>query len=174
MGGLGYIGAWMWLGWDQRVTGTPWRRSGCQLCRMNRCVTASRCHGVTVRQGGEDLRLDQRIQQLFNVMNGVFASNPATAQRAMRVATYAVVPMTPSVGVIEWVKHTQPIKVGGAADLATRPLWRHSMITRVVSHHHALGPSSLKPSLPPPTDHPRTLTPTLHRHRRAYEWLYGS
>ena len=95
-------------------------------------VTVSRCHGVTVRQGGEDLRLDQRIQQLFNVMNGVFASNPATAQRTMRVATYAVVPMTPSVGVIEWVKHTQPIKVGGAADLVPWPL-RLVVITTLLS-----------------------------------------
>ena len=64
-------------------------------------------------QGGEDLRLDQRIQQLFTVMNGIFGSNPATIQRGMRVGTYAVVPMTPVLGVIEWVKHTMPIKVCG-------------------------------------------------------------
>jgi hypothetical protein len=31
----------------------------------------------------------------------------------MRVGTYAVVPMTPVLGVIEWVKHTMPIKVCG-------------------------------------------------------------
>ena len=62
-------------------------------------------------QGGEDLRLDQRIQQLFGVMNTVFASAPATAQRGPRIGTYAVIPMTGKVGMIEWVCNTVPIKV---------------------------------------------------------------
>ena len=31
----------------------------------------------TLRQGGEDLRGDQRVEQLFDVMNGLLAHHPA-------------------------------------------------------------------------------------------------
>ncbi len=62
-------------------------------------------------QCGEDLRLDQRIQQLFGVMNGVFASTPTTAQRGLGIGTYSVVPMTSRVGIIQWVTNTRPMKV---------------------------------------------------------------
>ncbi len=32
---------------------------------------------LTLRQGGEDLRGDQRVEQLFDVMNGLLAHHPA-------------------------------------------------------------------------------------------------
>lgn len=61
-------------------------------------------------KGGEDLRLDQRVQQLFSVMNQTFVSDPACAKRGLQVHTYQVVPMTSKVGVIEWIEETKPLK----------------------------------------------------------------
>jgi DNA-dependent protein kinase catalytic subunit len=61
-------------------------------------------------KGGEDLRLDQRVQQLFSVMNEIFASNTATSKRKMNIHTYEVVPMNTRVGMIEWVTNTETIK----------------------------------------------------------------
>jgi DNA-PKcs, N-terminal/Phosphatidylinositol 3- and 4-kinase/DNA-PKcs, CC5/DNA-dependent protein kinase catalytic subunit, CC1/2/DNA-dependent protein kinase catalytic subunit, CC3/FAT domain/FATC domain len=61
-------------------------------------------------KGGEDLRLDQRIEQLFDAMNAAFDQDAACSRRQMRTRTYQVVPMTHRVGMIEWVPNTAPIK----------------------------------------------------------------
>eukprot|EP01122_Echinamoeba_exundans_P009334 TRINITY_DN3272_c0_g4_i1.p1 TRINITY_DN3272_c0_g4~~TRINITY_DN3272_c0_g4_i1.p1 ORF type:complete len:1129 (-),score=263.25 TRINITY_DN3272_c0_g4_i1:1424-4744(-) len=66
-------------------------------------------HNFLVK-GGEDLRLDQRVEQLFEVMNEIFANNSATQKRRMNIHTYQVVPMTSRVGMIEWVNGTKPLK----------------------------------------------------------------
>src|SRR5687767_5246898 len=39
-------------------------------------------------KGGEDLRLDQRVQQLFGIMNEIFAHDAAAAKRSLRIQTY--------------------------------------------------------------------------------------
>ena len=43
-------------------------------------------------KGGEDLRLDQRIQQLFDVMNQVFAHDVTCRERKLQLKTYEVTP----------------------------------------------------------------------------------
>uniref|UniRef100_A0A8C3LMS1 DNA-dependent protein kinase catalytic subunit n=1 Tax=Chrysolophus pictus TaxID=9089 RepID=A0A8C3LMS1_CHRPC len=47
-------------------------------------------------KGGEDLRQDQRIEQLFDVMNIVLSRDAACSQRNMQLKTYQVIPMTTS------------------------------------------------------------------------------
>lgn len=61
-------------------------------------------------KGGEDLRLDQRVQQLFSVMNEILSNDPAAAKRRLAIKTYQVVPMTTKVGIIEWIENTKPLK----------------------------------------------------------------
>lgn len=39
-------------------------------------------------KGGEDLRLDQRVQQLFEVMNQILATDAAAAKRKLSIHTY--------------------------------------------------------------------------------------
>jgi len=46
-------------------------------------------------KGGEDLRQDQRIEQLFFIMNQVFRKDRACRLRKLQLKTYQVVPMTP-------------------------------------------------------------------------------
>jgi len=45
-------------------------------------------------KGGEDLRLDQRIEQLFVLMNEVFMKDPKCQQHNLQLRTYQVIPMT--------------------------------------------------------------------------------
>lgn len=45
-------------------------------------------------KGGEDLRQDQRIEQLFEVMNVILSQDAACSQRNMQLKTYHVIPMT--------------------------------------------------------------------------------
>uniref|UniRef100_A0A8C7SL94 DNA-dependent protein kinase catalytic subunit n=1 Tax=Oncorhynchus mykiss TaxID=8022 RepID=A0A8C7SL94_ONCMY len=61
-------------------------------------------------KGGEDLRQDQRIEQLFTVMNIILAQNTTCAHSSMQLRTYQVVPITTRIGLIEWMENTCTLK----------------------------------------------------------------
>nr|QOY44576.1 DNA-dependent protein kinase catalytic subunit [Alvinella pompejana] len=61
-------------------------------------------------KGGEDLRLDQRIQQLFGLMNEIFSHASKCHQYNLQLRTYQVIPMTTRIGLIEWMKNTKTLK----------------------------------------------------------------
>lgn len=50
-------------------------------------------HPVLVKSG-EDLRQDQRIEQLLAVMNILLTNDAACAQRGLKIRTYQVIPIT--------------------------------------------------------------------------------
>jgi hypothetical protein len=64
---------------------------------------------IFLAKGGEDIRVDQRVQQLFNMANVFIERTMRNSSKLLR--TYAVVPMTPYIGLIEWVPNTLPIKM---------------------------------------------------------------
>jgi len=66
-------------------------------------------HAYLVK-GGEDLRLDQRIEQVFETMNGVFDEDAACRQRHIHIRSYSVIPMGTDIGMVEWVGQTSPVK----------------------------------------------------------------
>ncbi|XP_068566169.1 DNA-dependent protein kinase catalytic subunit [Cebidichthys violaceus] len=61
-------------------------------------------------KGGEDLRQDQRIEQLFAVMNIVLSHDAACTHRGMQLRTYQVIPITTRIGLIEWMENTCTLK----------------------------------------------------------------
>ncbi|GAB6025762.1 hypothetical protein CHUAL_011747 [Chamberlinius hualienensis] len=61
-------------------------------------------------KSGEDLRLDQRIQQLFYIMNGIYSRDSACRSRQLRLITYQVVPLTVRLGWLEWAPNTTALK----------------------------------------------------------------
>eukprot|EP01155_Anaeramoeba_flamelloides_P010613 Anaeramoba_flamelloidesa325894_113.p1 GENE.a325894_113~~a325894_113.p1 ORF type:complete len:915 (+),score=279.52 a325894_113:361-3105(+) len=61
-------------------------------------------------KGGEDLRLDQRIEQLFEVINYLMIADPKCSQRRLSIKSYKVIPFTTKVGIIEWLQNTKPFK----------------------------------------------------------------
>jgi phosphatidylinositol kinase/protein kinase (PI-3 family) len=61
-------------------------------------------------KGGEDLRMDQRIQQLFGTMRELLRQDPKCVARDLTIRTYQVVPVSPTLGMIEWLPNTNPIK----------------------------------------------------------------
>ncbi|GES81504.1 DNA-dependent protein kinase catalytic subunit [Rhizophagus clarus] len=62
-------------------------------------------------KGGEDLRLDQRVQQLFSLMNEIMKKDSFCSQRNITQRTYKVVPITGRLGLIEWINYTTPMRV---------------------------------------------------------------
>uniref|UniRef100_H3HAZ4 Uncharacterized protein n=1 Tax=Phytophthora ramorum TaxID=164328 RepID=H3HAZ4_PHYRM len=54
-------------------------------------------------KGGEDLRLDQRIELLFGVMNQILEADPRCRDQKLSITTYDVIPMTQEIGILEWL-----------------------------------------------------------------------
>uniref|UniRef100_A0A8C3K0K1 DNA-dependent protein kinase catalytic subunit n=1 Tax=Calidris pygmaea TaxID=425635 RepID=A0A8C3K0K1_9CHAR len=85
-------------------------------------------------KGGEDLRQDQRIEQLFDVMNIILSQDASCSQRNMQLKTYQVIPMTtskrgPRATYSEWLS-----KVGGKAQGISRyhVMYRNASRTEAV------------------------------------------
>jgi hypothetical protein len=57
-----------------------------------------------VVKGGEDVRQDERIQQVFRCMNKILAADVQCARRRLKIATYNVMPLSKLVGMIECVR----------------------------------------------------------------------
>ncbi|KAG2491268.1 hypothetical protein HYH03_010473, partial [Edaphochlamys debaryana] len=54
-------------------------------------------------KGHEDLRQDERVMQLFGLVNTMLAHDRVTAERDLSIARYAVIPLSPNSGLIGWV-----------------------------------------------------------------------
>ncbi|KAG7524628.1 DNA-dependent protein kinase catalytic subunit [Solea senegalensis] len=61
-------------------------------------------------KGGEDLRQDQRIEQLFSVMNILLSHDAACTRRGLQLRTYQVIPINTRIGLIEWMENTTTLK----------------------------------------------------------------
>ena len=60
-------------------------------------------------KGCEDLRLDERIEEVFKVMNEILQKDSNCAKKKIKLNTFDVVPMTQKLGMIEWINNTQPL-----------------------------------------------------------------
>ncbi|KXZ51143.1 hypothetical protein GPECTOR_13g630 [Gonium pectorale] len=72
-------------------------------------------HRQLVKSGNDDMRQasggwrDAVMQQTFALINGLLARDAAAASRGLRIATYRVVPFSPTAGLLQWVEDTQPL-----------------------------------------------------------------
>jgi hypothetical protein len=82
-------------------------------------------HGADEREhsflvkGGEDLRQDERIQELFGLMNALFARDAQCVARGVGVRRYLVLPVATDVGLIEWMNGTRTMR-----DVIQSVMWR--------------------------------------------------
>ncbi|RCI04461.1 hypothetical protein CU098_001246, partial [Rhizopus stolonifer] len=88
-------------------------------------------------KGGEDLRLDERIEQLFVIMNDMIKKNAFCSSQNVQIATYKVIPMASNLGIIEWVNNTAALQscinsTGAHQILVKRAVARYS--TWIESH----------------------------------------
>ncbi|KAJ3417524.1 hypothetical protein HDV05_003388 [Chytridiales sp. JEL 0842] len=56
-------------------------------------------------KGHEDLRLDERVQQLLKAMNEMLLSDKTTRSRNLRARTFSVIPFGDNCGMIQWVDY---------------------------------------------------------------------
>ena len=62
-------------------------------------------------KGHEDLRQDERVMQLFGLVNTLLAVDRTTAKYDLDIRRYEVIPLSPASGLIEWVPHW-PVRNG--------------------------------------------------------------
>jgi FKBP12-rapamycin complex-associated protein len=56
-------------------------------------------------KGHEDLRQDERVMQLFGLVNTLLALDAETFKRHLSIQRYPVIPLSPNSGLIGWVPH---------------------------------------------------------------------
>eukprot|EP00117_Sycon_ciliatum_P040328 scpid3818/ scgid5118/ Serine/threonine-protein kinase mTOR; FK506-binding protein 12-rapamycin complex-associated protein 1; FKBP12-rapamycin complex-associated protein; Mammalian target of rapamycin; Mechanistic target of rapamycin; Rapamycin target protein 1 len=56
-------------------------------------------------KGHEDLRQDERVMQLFGLVNTLLANDPETFKRHLSILRYSVIPLSTNSGLIGWVPH---------------------------------------------------------------------
>lgn len=54
-------------------------------------------------KGHEDLRQDERVMQLFGLVNTLLGNSRLTAEKDLSIQRYAVIPLSPNSGLIGWV-----------------------------------------------------------------------
>jgi phosphatidylinositol kinase/protein kinase (PI-3 family) len=55
--------------------------------------------------GHEDLRQDERVMQLFGLVNTLLDKDPTTSKRHLSIQRYSVIPLSTNSGLIGWVPH---------------------------------------------------------------------
>lgn len=56
-------------------------------------------------KGHEDLRQDERVMQLFGLVNTLLSDDAETFKRHLNIHRYPVIPLSPNSGLIGWVPH---------------------------------------------------------------------
>jgi FKBP12-rapamycin complex-associated protein len=109
-------------------------------------------------KGHEDLRQDERVMQLFGLVNTLLAQDGHTAGRDLDIARYAVVPLSPNSGLLGWVPncdtfhalirehreaHKVPLNLEHRIMLAMAPDYDQlPLINKVEVFEHALSNTS--------------------------------
>lgn len=58
-----------------------------------------------VLKGHEDLRQDERVMQLFGLVNSLLLANTDTCRRNLTIQRYSAIPLSPNSGLLGWVPH---------------------------------------------------------------------
>jgi len=64
---------------------------------------------VFLLKGHEDLRQDERVMQLFGLVNNLLTHDHDTAKSHLSIQRYAVIPLSPNSGLIGWVPHSDTL-----------------------------------------------------------------
>ncbi|KZP01857.1 hypothetical protein CALVIDRAFT_508488 [Calocera viscosa TUFC12733] len=83
----------------------------------NNCPKISTCIGSDGRryhqlfkgEGGDDLRQDAVMEQVFELVNNLLRHDLHTTKRRLQVRTYRVIPLASQAGMLEFVENTSPL-----------------------------------------------------------------
>jgi serine/threonine-protein kinase mTOR len=61
--------------------------------------------------GHEDLRQDERVMQLFSLVNTLLSVDPDSFKRRLHIQRYPVIPLAPNAGLLGWVHESDTLHV---------------------------------------------------------------
>ena len=61
------------------------------------------CEYVFLLKGHEDLRQDERVMQIFGLVNNLLLRNHETARHDLAIQLYSVIPLSQNSGLLEWL-----------------------------------------------------------------------
>src|SRR5215470_10980915 len=61
--------------------------------------------------GHEDLRQDERVMQLFSLVNTLLAVDTNSFKRRLHIQWYPVIPLAPNAGLLGWVQDSDTLHV---------------------------------------------------------------
>ena len=64
-----------------------------------------------ILKGHEDLRQDERVMQLFSLVNGLLAVDTDCFKRRLHIQRFPVIPLAPNAGLLGWVKDSDTLHV---------------------------------------------------------------
>ncbi|XP_042508372.1 uncharacterized protein LOC122084303 [Macadamia integrifolia] len=95
-------------------------------------------------KGREDLRLDARIMQLLQAINGFLHSSPDTRSCSLAIRYYSVTPISGQAGLIQWVDNVISI-------YSVFKSWQYRM---QLAQFSAMGAGNVNNTAPPPVPRP--------------------
>ena len=60
-------------------------------------------------KGHEDLRQDERVMQLFGLVNTLLIADHVTSKKDLSIRRYEVIPLSPNSGLIEWIPNCETL-----------------------------------------------------------------
>lgn len=91
---------------DSRITIAP---SGVNAPYIIQLLTSEGKLHKQLLKPSDDLRQDAVMEQLFKLVNELLSVHRESAIRQLHVRTYNVIPLTPGVGLVEWVMNTSSL-----------------------------------------------------------------
>jgi len=64
-----------------------------------------------VLKGHEDLRQDERVMQLFGLVNTLLSVDPSSFKRRLHIQRFPVIPLAPNAGLLGWVQDSDTLHV---------------------------------------------------------------
>lgn len=75
------------------------------------CIYGSDCKEYHyLLKGHEDLRQDERVMQLFSLVNRLLNNKPETEKKDLTITTYSVIPLSTNTGLIGWVQNSDTLQ----------------------------------------------------------------
>ena len=60
-------------------------------------------------QGKDDMRMDERLMQVVRLADALMGADAAAAARGLHARSFAMTPLGPRLGLVQWVENTMPL-----------------------------------------------------------------
>lgn len=84
--------------------------SGNSIPKISICRGSNGAYYKQLFKGGDDVRQDAVMEQVFELVNNVLGRDPECQKRRLNFKTYIVIPLSSNAGLIEFVKNTSSLQ----------------------------------------------------------------